>query len=66
MSPAVPVPGLVGRRHAVLELGDAVHLAADQDAAGQQRRLPPLDHLEPFAFQRASGQRGQLQTLAGR
>ncbi|WP_227026198.1 hypothetical protein [Streptomyces fodineus] len=51
VSPAAPVPGLVCPRHAVLELGDAVHLAGDQDATGQQRRLPPLDHLEPFAFE---------------
>ncbi|MFD9651474.1 hypothetical protein [Streptomyces mirabilis] len=26
-------------------------LAGDQDAAGQQRRLPPFDYLEPFACQ---------------
>ncbi|MGD0069229.1 MAG: hypothetical protein ABSB76_38140, partial [Streptosporangiaceae bacterium] len=52
------------RRHAMLELGDAVHLAGDQDAAGQQRRLPPFDHLEPFPLQGTPRQGGQLQAPA--
>jgi hypothetical protein len=59
--PAVPVPGLMLRRHAMLELGDAVHLAGDQDASGQQRPLPPFDHLEPFALQGTPRQGGHLQ-----
>jgi hypothetical protein len=31
--PAVAIPGLMGRRHAPLEIGGPVHLAGDQDAA---------------------------------
>jgi hypothetical protein len=47
-------PLLVGGGHAVFEVGGAVDLAGDQDgAAGEQRRLAALDHVEALAGQRA-------------
>ena len=60
----MPVPGLMLRRHAVLELGHAVHLAGDQNAPDQQRRLPPFDHLEPLVLEGAPRQGGHLQNPA--
>jgi len=62
--PLGTVPGLVGRGHAPFELGRAVHLAGDQDAAGQQRGLPPFDHLEPLPLQGTPRQDGHLQAPA--
>src|SRR4051794_5566408 len=58
--PVLAVPGLVGGRHAVLELGGPVDLTGDQNGlVEQERRLSPLDEHEALHLERLLAEGGK-------